>query len=109
MILQEECLSPRAASQNDESDFTNGKSIRRKYLRGQTNSFIYSLGSMTQIYKLLNIHSRHLSNPNVSVQVLELLCFAIMAIHMLKLFSLQCVILLRVVLRNKIHQRREVK
>lgn len=36
-------ILPRAASQTDENGFTSGKSIRRKYLRHQTNSFIYVL------------------------------------------------------------------
>ena len=44
--------------------------------------------------------------PNVSVKVLEL-WFVIMAVRILKLFLLQCVILLRVILGNKIHQGRE--
>lgn len=86
----------------------NGRSIRRKYLRNQTNSLIVSLGSRTQIYKLLNTHQSHLDNSNITVQVPELLYFAVMVGHMLKLFSLWCIILLKAVLGNRIHSKMDV-
>lgn len=48
-----------------------------------------------------------IGNSNVSSQSPELLCSAAMVIRTLKLFSFQCVLLLRPLLGSRIHQIRE--